>query len=574
MAAGHGCGRNCGCGFALQPHPQHAACEPLPALAELLRCGQHGGDCGADDAEQWLPELPDGMDLPASGADPLEAMLAELSGPDERFGEVDAGAPPAGSAATSPARRRAGEPVAWGSPSVTTASDQTHASPGLQPGHASADGGTESSSAAACGPAHSSDGVHSAAVKAMPMAAASAREPSPGCETSQRAPQRSSSGSASPAASDSEGSGPVSRQHAAPASAGTSSAEGSPRSDAFHRNTGPAAAAAPCPQPPAQPPAPQQWPLFQAGLQQPAWQQQQPAQQQPTSSGNTPSAYTLGSPPQEEAQRAALKVARNRESAQQSRQRKRAAGDEVQRRCDELQRHNGQLAGVVQRLTAENAVLRHQLLAVCAATGATPPMPVSPPAFAAGPAAGHPPQAAPLGAAPKVSRGCSLHLADASYAGLHVHTLCSASAVMLSRSRLDDADVEPPVVRAQIPIQKLKPQRPMPAPQRPTVGATRGLPVSSPPEAQQHTRKKLKSAAGVALPLAFLHFASCDKWLVTGSGHHCDVTHPRRPCTVAWLLCVVAATVSCCCCVLMLMLLLAVSLLQAPRQRCLRSLHA
>ena len=403
MAAEHSCGRDCGCGFALQPHPQHFASEPLPALAELLRCGQHGGECGAEDAEHWLPELPDGMDLPASGADPLEAMLAELSGPDERFGEVHMEAQPAGSAATSPARHRAGEHAAWGSPSVTTASDQTHASPCVQPGHASADGGTTSSSAAACEPAHSSDGVHSAAAKAMPMAAASARESSPGCETSQQAAQRSSSGSASPAASDSEGSAPVSRQHAAPASAGTSGAEGSPRSDAFHSNISPVAAA-PGPQQPAPTPAPQQWPPFQAALQQQAWQQQQPAQQPSTSSGGAPSAYTLGSPPQEGEVQKAARVARNRESAQQSRQRKRAAGDEVQRRCDELQRHNGQLAGVVQRLTAENAVLRHQLLAVCAATGATPPMPVHPPAFAAGVAAAPPPQAVPLAAAPKVSR--------------------------------------------------------------------------------------------------------------------------------------------------------------------------
>ena len=396
-AAEHGCGRHCGCGFALQPLPQHSAREPLPALAELLRCGQHGGDCGADDAEHWLPELPDGMDLPASGADPLEAMLAELSGPDERFGEVDAGAQVAGSAATSPARHRAGEPAAWGSPSVTTASDQTHASPGMRPGHASADGGTTSSSAAACEPAHSGECAHSAAQ--MATAAAAARESSVGCENSQQAPQRSSSGSASPAASDSEGSGPRSRQHAAPPSADASGAEGSPRSDALHSTASPAAAA-----PSLQQPAPmqvlQQWPPLQAALQQQAWQQQ-PAQQQATSSGGAPSAYRLGSPPLDEAQRAAG-VARNRESAQQSRQRKQAAVDEVQRRCDELQCHNGQLAGVVQRLTAENAVLRHQLLAVCAATGATPPMPVAP--FAAG-AAVPPPQAAPLGAAPKVSRG-------------------------------------------------------------------------------------------------------------------------------------------------------------------------
>lgn len=53
------------------------------------------------------------------------------------------------------------------------------------------------------------------------------------------------------------------------------------------------------------------------------------------------------------------------------------------------------LAGVVQRLTAENAVLRHQLLAVCAATGATPPMPVPPPAFSPGAAAPAPGAAFP-----------------------------------------------------------------------------------------------------------------------------------------------------------------------------------
>lgn len=49
----------------------------------------------------------------------------------------------------------------------------------------------------------------------------------------------------------------------------------------------------------------------------------------------------------------------------------------------------------------------------------------------------------------------------------------------------------------QIPIQKLKPQRPAPAvqPQR-MAGAKGSLPVSAPPAAPQPARKKLKSAAG------------------------------------------------------------------------------
>ena len=94
------------------------------------------------------------------------------------------------------------------------------------------------------------------------------------------------------------------------------------------------------------------------------------------------------------------------------------------------------------------------------------------------------------------------------------------------------------MVCPQIPIQKLKPQRPMPTPQRPAVGATRGLPVSSPPEAQQPTRKKLKSAAGQPLRRCCWHPCILLS-LVTGHCHechwspwHCDISSSSLHCSL------------------------------------------
>lgn len=56
---------------------------------------------------------------------------------------------------------------------------------------------------------------------------------------------------------------------------------------------------------------------------------------------------------------------------------------------------------MVQRLTAENAVLRHQLLTVCAQTGQALPAPIPPPPFPPGFAPPMPGMAFP-GGTPKV----------------------------------------------------------------------------------------------------------------------------------------------------------------------------
>jgi hypothetical protein len=74
------------------------------------------------------------------------------------------------------------------------------------------------------------------------------------------------------------------------------------------------------------------------------------------------------------------RLARNRENAQLSRQRKKVAVQGLEQRCSELQAHNAQLTGLVGRLTAEVAALRFQLATVCQQAGR--PMPQVPSALA------------------------------------------------------------------------------------------------------------------------------------------------------------------------------------------------
>ncbi len=71
------------------------------------------------------------------------------------------------------------------------------------------------------------------------------------------------------------------------------------------------------------------------------------------------------------------RMQRNRESAHQSRQRKRMQMDEVEQRCEQLKQHNNQLNQLVGRLTAENMGLKQQLVNVCQQTGR--PLPPPPP---------------------------------------------------------------------------------------------------------------------------------------------------------------------------------------------------
>lgn len=69
---------------------------------------------------------------------------------------------------------------------------------------------------------------------------------------------------------------------------------------------------------------------------------------------------------------------RNRESAHQSRQRKRMQISEVEERCEQLKQHNSQLNELVGRLTAENIGLKQQLVGICHQTGVPlPPPPAS-----------------------------------------------------------------------------------------------------------------------------------------------------------------------------------------------------
>lgn len=70
---------------------------------------------------------------------------------------------------------------------------------------------------------------------------------------------------------------------------------------------------------------------------------------------------------------------RNRESAHQSRQRKRMQMTEVEQRNDQLKQHNSQLNDLVGRLTAENIGLKQQLVGICQQAG----LPLPPPPAAA-----------------------------------------------------------------------------------------------------------------------------------------------------------------------------------------------
>lgn len=70
----------------------------------------------------------------------------------------------------------------------------------------------------------------------------------------------------------------------------------------------------------------------------------------------------------DEEQKRQVRMQRNRESAQLSRQRKKMQLDEMERRNGDLVAQNKYLTGLVHQLTAENASLRHNLVHVCQTT--------------------------------------------------------------------------------------------------------------------------------------------------------------------------------------------------------------
>ncbi|KAK9804121.1 hypothetical protein WJX73_001080 [Symbiochloris irregularis] len=107
-------------------------------------------------------------------------------------------------------------------------------------------------------------------------------------------------------------------------------------------------------------------------------------------SGQQHAAFTLGQAAKQESQPAAstegsdgdteeakrlARMQRNRESAHNSRQRKKLQTHELDRRCQELQTLNTHLTGMVSQLTAEVSMLRHQLVMVTSQqqAGAPPP---------------------------------------------------------------------------------------------------------------------------------------------------------------------------------------------------------
>lgn len=108
---------------------------------------------------------------------------------------------------------------------------------------------------------------------------------------------------------------------------------------------------------------------------------------------------------------------RNRESAHQSRQRKRMQASEVEQRCEQLKQHNSQLNELVGRLTAENIGLKQQLVGICQQTRTPLPLP---PASAVMPPYGFGHMGMPMMPAPKVTYLSALVCVWMSYMGIHI----------------------------------------------------------------------------------------------------------------------------------------------------------
>ncbi|KAK9832201.1 hypothetical protein WJX74_002645 [Apatococcus lobatus] len=181
-------------------------------------------------------------------------------------------------------------------------------------------------------------------------------------------------------------------------------------------------------------------------------------------SGNSNKTYNPGQPEEDDAKREE-RMQRNRESAHQSRQRKKMQVEELSQRCDGLQQQNTYLSGMVTQLTAENAALRHQLAGVGQAP-AVPPAPAGMPS----PPGSYPP---PLFAYPAP-------LGRPAIPGM----------------LFPQPPMFPGAVVPKVAIQKLKPSRPAPAPSsNPSRAGSRAAAAGGP------ARKRLKQtgAAGTAL---------------------------------------------------------------------------
>ena len=350
--------------------------DSLPALEALL------AEPGAD---TWLPELPDSLAVPLGASDPLDAVLARLQDPEAAPAvpaEATADAGVAQSAASQPlapspppmqqpegkagvgatgVSQTADKPVAISaSPTVTGASSQTSS------GAPSATTGQKRSHVDSAQPAQSGDSAYSA----MHVGGRSqGHEGSPACESAVPGVHRQSSSQQhrlSPASSDSECGAPTSRPAAGAAHSPVSSidAPATSSSGGEHQKNNSAQTdtwrGAATPQLHLQP----QWPAAE-----PQAAPLPGAQAAPTSIGQAGSGGNASQAPadSEEARRDA-RMQRNRESAHMSRQRKKMHTDEVERRCQELQSHNTQLAGDSARQPAnslQSFIVSHASVPLC-----------------------------------------------------------------------------------------------------------------------------------------------------------------------------------------------------------------
>lgn len=191
------------------------------------------------------------------------------------------------------------------------------------------------------------------------------------------------------------------------------------------------------------------------------------------------------------------RLARNRENAQLSRQRKKAAVQGLEQRCSELQAHNAQLGGLVSRLTAEVAALRFQLAAVCQQAGRPVPHVPSalPPSLAAAAASSAVPVAAAL--PPPVTPALAAAAAVAAQQQLAAQLAAQQGRLPVPATGTAPIAFPPGATAPKVAIPAYKPA--VPRPQPAAAGAAAGsAKAKQPPQAAVDAggRKRARTAAG------------------------------------------------------------------------------
>lgn len=223
---------------------------------------------------------------------------------------------------------------------------------------------------------------------------------------------------------------------------------------------------------------------------------------------------------------------RNRENAQLSRQRKKQQMAELEARCATLSQHNTKLTVAVQRLTAENAMLRQQLALICQQAGrnaaaaqkpgpaAKPAKPGSPaaapatapaaPKPAAAAAAGPKPAAQPATPAAAAAGPAARPAAAAAAAGPAGSATAAAAAAVAARGLLPQWPLLPfgflpkAALPGQLQAARSAAAKPAAVQQRPAAPAQAAAPMPAPAQAAPaapaggRAPKRARTAAGAS----------------------------------------------------------------------------